>query len=57
MDWTGWQVLIAATAIAAFGGIALMQEQNLPCAFLFYSRWRIIWLFVVQRTPCAIDHG
>ena len=34
MAWTGWQV-IAATAIAAFGGIALITEQVYLARFCF----------------------
>ena len=41
--------LIAATAFAAYGGIALMQEQIYLARFCFTLVGALVWLFVVQR--------
>ncbi len=49
--------LIAATAIAAFGGIALVQEQIYLARFCFILDWRTLRFFMVQRPPCGIVHG
>ena len=43
--------LISATAFAAYGGIALLQDQFFLARFCFTHRWRIVRFPMVQRPP------
>jgi len=48
--------LITATAFAAYGGIALIQQQVF-WPFLFHYCWRHFWFLMVQCPPALLFMG